>query len=360
MSAETRLPLVILEFIRKIDKDLPRNLPARVKKIRTLVKEAFPLELSEYPPFLEIPYDISSVPLSDHSVDAVLQRMYANEYSSHLSKIRQVVLFPRDNICHSENCGGRTMMIHQNPTEPTVYTLTGLKTVLNYKTTCKKCKSKRSYFQDNRDFVDIADLDWIYITSSTIVEKRLVHQWFMWFLSARVSFTAVASVYSVLCGVPLSRKLAQKTVFTYLILIWSSQAGFRVPFSDEAVQDMIPQLSDFIQNTLMPETIRAHWCEDCLGSGVIHIDGNEKHRRKACRATASGEVSFVRGKPVKYEHVLERCLNPCNNRSVLLSALKSQTKPIRPFGYPYGILPVESGMDELPKRAGEIRNPSSS
>lgn len=32
----------------------------------------------------------------------------------------------------------------------------------------------------------------------------------------------------------------------------------------------------------------------------------------------------------------------------------------RPFGYPYGSLPVESGLDELPKRASEIRNPSSS
>lgn len=32
----------------------------------------------------------------------------------------------------------------------------------------------------------------------------------------------------------------------------------------------------------------------------------------------------------------------------------------RPFGYPYGSLPVESGLDELPKRTREIRNPSSS
>lgn len=32
----------------------------------------------------------------------------------------------------------------------------------------------------------------------------------------------------------------------------------------------------------------------------------------------------------------------------------------RPFGYPYGSLPVESGLDELPKKSREIRNPSSS
>src|SRR5690606_38644825 len=32
----------------------------------------------------------------------------------------------------------------------------------------------------------------------------------------------------------------------------------------------------------------------------------------------------------------------------------------RPFGYPYGSLPVEAGLDELPKRTRDIRNPSSS
>ena len=32
----------------------------------------------------------------------------------------------------------------------------------------------------------------------------------------------------------------------------------------------------------------------------------------------------------------------------------------RPFGYPYGSLPVESGLDELPKKSRDIRNPSSS
>jgi prepilin-type N-terminal cleavage/methylation domain-containing protein/prepilin-type processing-associated H-X9-DG protein len=32
----------------------------------------------------------------------------------------------------------------------------------------------------------------------------------------------------------------------------------------------------------------------------------------------------------------------------------------RPFGYPYGSLPVEAGLDELPKKTKDIRNPSSS
>lgn len=32
----------------------------------------------------------------------------------------------------------------------------------------------------------------------------------------------------------------------------------------------------------------------------------------------------------------------------------------RPFGYPYGSLPMEAGLDELPKKVSEIRNPSSS
>ena len=40
------------------------------------------------------------------------------------------------------------------------------------------------------------------------------------------------------------------------------------------------------------------------------LDGNEKHRRKACIAPVSGDVSFIQDKPVNFQHVMSRCLNP--------------------------------------------------
>ena len=187
-------PLSIFEYVRHLHTALPINLSARADKIKALVQYTFPLPADRYPPFLDIPYQLQTLPDIASTLPDVLAEQYTTKQSSHKTKLREIILFPQDNICHKPACKNRVMIVHQAPMEPVAYTSSGIKTVLSYKTTCRSCKAKRSYFHDDDDFIDFEKVDYIYVSSSSIIEKKLAKEFYAWFLNASISFEAIGSV----------------------------------------------------------------------------------------------------------------------------------------------------------------------